>query len=191
MKIGYASVRPELEELESQLNELTNFGCEKIFHEKISFKEKFRPQFEKLIDHLRKGDIVVVCSLYRLDLPIKDLLKTVISFQEKEVDFVSLQDKIDTRTETGFVIFEFYKIFSKQEDALEKERSLIRSEAARSRGRLGGRPKGLSKEAKTKADSAKILKEKGDKTIEEIAKELGISRATCYRYISQMTKPKK
>lgn len=185
MKIGYTRVSPSFKDFEYQLNELTKFGCEIFFHEKASSKKINSSSFEKLIDHLRKGDVVVVCSLCRIDGSVKDVLRIISSFQEKKVDFVSLQDKIDTRTEIGFVYFEICRIFSEHEGAIEKERSLIGSEAARSRGRLGGRPKGLSKEAKTKADSAKILKKNGGMTVEEIAKNLGVSRATCYRYIAK------
>lgn len=190
MKIGYARVSSAFEDLESQLNELTNFGCEKFFHERFSFIEKSHPQFEKLIDHLRKGDVVVVCSLFRIGRSTKDQLRTVISFQEKGVDLVCLQEGIDTRIENGDFFFKICRTFSELDDIASKERSMKGLEAARSRGRLGGRPKGLSKEAMTKANSAKILYESGDMTVQEIAKNIGISRATCYRYISQMNKSK-
>ena len=185
MKIGYAMTFLDYEGLESQLHELTNFGCEKNFSEKISYKENSYPQFEKLIDQLRKGDVIVVCSLRRIGCSTRDFFKTITSFQEKGVDFVSLQDGIDTRTENVPLFYGICRTFSEYEDIVNKERSIKGSEAARSRGRLGGRPKGLSKEAKTKVDSAKILKENGDMTVEEIAKNLGISRATCYRYIAK------
>lgn len=183
MVIGYARVNPLGESLEPQLNALNKYACEVIFQERVSYKEKIHPQYEKMIDHLRKGDVVVVCKFSRIGRSLSHFVKLITSFEDKGVNFVSLQEKIDTRTEHGPLFFKTCSAFTEHEKEAIKERSMIGLEAARSKGRLGGRPKGLSKEAMAKANSAKILYANGDMTVQEIAKNLGISRATCYRYL--------
>src|SRR5690606_33291755 len=98
----------------------------------------------------------------------------------------SLKDGIDTGTATGRFTFNIFASLAEFEREIIRERTMAGLEAARTRGRKGGRPKGLSKEALAKATSAKILYESGEKSIKEIADGLGISRATCYRYIEFM-----
>jgi DNA invertase Pin-like site-specific DNA recombinase len=183
MKIGYARVSTQDQKLELQLDDLKSYGCEIIFKEKMSGKNKSRPQLEKMIDQLRNGDVVVVWKLDRLGRSLKDLIELVSSFREKGVEFVSLKDGIDTGTATGRFTFNIFASLAEFEREIIRERTMAGLEAARSRGRKGGRPAGLSKEALAKAKSAKILYESGEKTVPEIASSLGISRATCYRYI--------
>jgi len=186
MKIGYSRVSTQDQKLELQLDELKRFGCETIFKEKMSGKNKTRPQFTKMVDQLRMGDTVVVWKLDRLGRSLKDLIELVSSFREKGVEFVSLKDGIDTGTATGRFTFNIFASLAEFEREIIRERTMAGLEAARTRGRKGGRPKGLSKEALAKATSAKILYESGEKSIKEIADGLGISRATCYRYIELM-----
>lgn len=183
MKIGYARVSTQDQKLELQLDELKRFGCETIFKEKLSGKNKTRPQLDKMIDQLRKGDTVVVWKLDRLGRSLKDLIELVSSFREKGVEFVSLKDGIDTGTATGRFTFNIFASLAEFEREIIRERTMAGLEAARARGRKGGRPSGLSKDALAKATSAKILYQSGEKTVKEIAQGLGISRATCYRYI--------
>jgi DNA invertase Pin-like site-specific DNA recombinase len=186
MKIGYARVSTQDQKLELQLDDLKSFGCEIIFKEKMSGKNKSRPQLEKMIDQLRNGDVVVVWKLDRLGRSLKDLIELVSSFREKGVEFVSLKDGIDTGTATGRFTFNIFASLAEFEREIIRERTMAGLEAARSRGRKGGRPAGLSKEALAKAKSAKILYESGEKTVPEIANSLGVSRATCYRYIEYL-----
>ena len=183
MKIGYARVSTQDQKLELQLDDLKSYGCETVYKEKMSGKSKTRPQLEKMIDQLRKGDVVVVWKLDRLGRSLKDLIELVSSFREKGVEFVSLKDGIDTGTATGRFTFNIFASLAEFEREIIRERTMAGLEAARSRGKKGGRPAGLSKEALAKAKSAKILYESGEKTVSEIANSLGISRATCYRYI--------
>lgn len=186
MKIGYARVSTQDQKLELQLDELRRFGCETIFKEKMSGKNKTRPQLTNMIDQIRSGDMVVVWKLDRLGRSLKDLIELVSSFREKGVEFVSLKDGIDTGTATGRFTFNIFASLAEFEREIIRERTMAGLEAARVRGRKGGRPHGLSKEALAKATSAKILYESGEKTVKEIAQGLGISRATCYRYIEMM-----
>jgi DNA invertase Pin-like site-specific DNA recombinase len=159
---------------------------ETIFKEKLSGKNKTRPQLNKMIEQLRKGDTVVVWKLDRLGRSLKDLIELVSSFREKGVEFVSLKDGIDTGTATGRFTFNIFASLAEFEREIIRERTMAGLEAARARGRKGGRPSGLSKGGLAKATSAKILYQSGEKTVKEIAQGLGISRATCYRYIEMM-----
>jgi DNA invertase Pin-like site-specific DNA recombinase len=186
MKIGYARVSTQDQKLELQLDELRSYGCEMIFREKISGKSKDRSQLIKMVDQLRKGDVVVVWKLDRLGRSLKDLIDLVSTFREKGVEFVSLKDGIDTGTATGRFTFNIFASLAEFEREINKERTKAGLEAARARGRKGGRPAGLSNEALAKATSAKILFDSGEKTVKEIADGLGISRASCYRYIEHV-----
>ncbi len=136
------------------------------------------------MNQLRAGDVVVVWKLDRLGRSLKDLIDLVAEFKDKGVEFVSLQDGINTGTPTGRFTFNIFASLAEFEREIIRERTKAGLEAAKSRGRNGGRPKGLSPEAKNKADYAKELSAAGNKSVGEIAKLLGIGRATCYRYIS-------
>ena len=128
-----------------------------IFKEKLSGKNKTRPQLDKMIDQLHKGDTVVVWKLDRLDRSLKNLIELVSSFREKGVEFVSLNDGIDMGTATGRFTFNIFASLAEFEREIIRERTMAGLEAARARGRKGGRPSSLSKDALAKATSAKIL----------------------------------
>lgn len=183
MKIGYAMVSTQDQKLELQLDDLKSYGCETVYKEKISGKNKSRPQLEKMVDQLRSGDVVVVWKLDRLGRSLKDLIDLVSAFREKGVEFVSLKDGIDTGTATGRFTFNIFASLAEFEREIIRERTMAGLDAARSRGRMGGRPAGLSKEALATAKNAKILYDSGERSVKEISEGLEISRATCYRYI--------
>lgn len=188
MKIGYARVSTQDQKLELQIDELTRQGCGLVFQEKKSGKNKERPELERMLGQLRAGDTVVVWKLDRLGRSLRDLIDLVAAFQSRGVDFVSLQDGINTATSTGRFTFNIFASLAEFEREIIKERTKAGLVAAKARGRAGGRPGGLSAAAMEKAKSAKILYESGAKPVEEIAKILGISRATCYRYIEAAAK---
>jgi DNA invertase Pin-like site-specific DNA recombinase len=144
-----------------------------------------------MIDQLRSGDVVVVWKLDRLGRSLRDLIDLVSAFREKGVEFVSLKDGIDTGTATGRFTFNIFASLAEFEREIIRERTMAGLEAARSRGRKGGRPAGLSKEALTTAKKAKILYDSRERTVKEIAESLEISRATCYRYIDTVREMEK
>ena len=100
---------------------------------------------------------------------------------------MSLQDGINTTTPTGRFTFNVFASLSEFEREMIRERTKAGLDAAKARGRKGGRPAGLSKAAMEKAKSARILYASGEKSVEEIATILGIGRATCYRYLAHTT----
>jgi len=98
MKIGYARVSTADQHLDLQLNELKKHGCKLLFQEKISGKNTERPELQKMLNQLRKGDQVVVWKLDRIGRSIKDLIALVVDFKNRGVDFISLHNQIDTST---------------------------------------------------------------------------------------------
>lgn len=187
MKIGYARVSTVEQNLDLQLDALTIAGCEKIFMEKITGKVRSRPELDKMLSELRTGDSVIVWKLDRLARSLKDLVSIVGQLKEKGVGFKSLSDNIETNTAQGKLFFHVFGAIAEFEADLIKERTNAGLKAARSRGRIGGRPKGLSTSALQKAKVAKSLYDQKDMTVEEIMSHLSIkSKATFYNYIKSV-----
>jgi DNA invertase Pin-like site-specific DNA recombinase len=182
MIYGYARVSTEDQKLNLQLDALKSAKCDKIYKEKIS-AAKERPELEKMIGLLTKGDTVVVWKLDRLGRSLRHLIDLVKGFEEKEVKFVSIQDKIDTKTAQGRFIFNLFASLAEFERDIIRERTHAGLSAARARGRTGGRPKGLSLEAQLKAQYAKKLYTDRSLSIVDICKKVGVSRRTLYNYI--------
>jgi len=188
MKIGYARVSTRDQNLELQIEALKKFGCEKLFHEKQS-AVKERPELDKMLSMLRTSDTVVIWKLDRLGRSLRHLVDLMATFKEKGVEFISLNDKIDTTSVQGRLIFNLFASFAEFERELIRERTLAGLKHARENGRIGGKKKGLSEEAKKKAFTVLELTENNNKkrldersSVEDIAKTLGIGRATFYRY---------
>ena len=183
MKIGYARVSTKDQKLEMQLKALKSHGCELIFKEKKS-AVKERPELDAMIDQLRKNDQVVVWKLDRLGRSLRHLVNLVNKFNEMGVQFVSLNDNIDTTTAQGRLMFNLFASFSEFERELISERTKAGLENAGARGRKGGRKPGLSKANKQKAWNARYLfQNRPDMSVKDIQIELGISKGTYYRYI--------
>ncbi|SEK87075.1 Resolvase, N terminal domain [Olivibacter domesticus] len=145
---------------------------------------KNRPQFEKMIDQIRKGDVIAVWRIDRLGRTTLQLIKLMVELREKGVEFVSIKEGIDTRTQMGRVWFMLSSIFAENELEVLKERTKAGFASARARGRIGGRPKGLSEKAKKTASTAGALYKTNQLTTGEICSSLGIkSKATLYRYL--------
>lgn len=183
MKIGYARVSTLEQNLYLQLDALKNANCDMVFEEKVSGKSKERPELKALYSKLRAGDTVIVWKLDRLGRSLRDLIDLVSELQKLDVNFISIQDNINTETATGRFTFNIFASLAEFEREIISERTKAGLEAARARGRKGGRPKGLSKENLSKAKAIKILFDKQDKTMEEIGSIVGLSRSTCYRYL--------
>jgi len=182
MKIGYARVSTQDQNLELQLTELERYGCDKIYQEKKS-AVKERPELEKMYNQLRTGDVLIVWKLDRLGRSLRHLVNLIESFREKGVQFISLNDNIDTTSSQGRLMFNLFASFAEFEREIISERTRAGLEAARTRGRIGGRKKGLSKHAKMKAWSALKLHRENDMSVKEIQDYLGLSKATFYRYL--------
>ena len=146
MKIGYARVSSLDQNLDLQMDALKNAGCEVIYQEKVSGKNIERPELNKLFAKLRAEDTVIVWKLDRLGRSLRDLIDLVAEMQKLEVNFVSVQDSINTATATGRFTFNIFASLAEFEREIISERTKAGLASARARGRKGGRPKGLSKE---------------------------------------------
>lgn len=183
MKIGYARVSTKDQSLNLQIDALKKAGCKKIYSEHISGAKSDRPKLQEMITHLREGDSVVVWKLDRLGRSLRDLVNLVSQFQESGIGFLSLQDYIDTTTPTGKLTFHIFAALAEFERDIISSRTKAGLEAARARGRKGGRPKGLSKKAQDKARLAESLYVEKERSISEICNHLDISKPTLYRYL--------
>lgn len=184
MNIGYARVSTQDQNLDLQTDALTKAGCELIFKEKVSGKSKERPELLRLFEKLRKGDTVVVWKLDRLGRSLRDLIDLVKKMQEMEVNFLSIQDGINTNTATGRFTFNIFASLAEFEREIISERTKAGLNSARARGRKGGRPAGYSQETIKKIKAVKILYDAANSpSVQEIADNFKISRATCYRYL--------
>ena len=184
MRIGYARVSTAEQNLDMQIDELNGYGCMKIYQEKISGKDMNRSELNLLLNSLRKGDVVVVWKLDRLGRSVKDLIEIVNTIKDKGADFCSLHDGITTTSAIGRFTFNLFASLAEFEREIIRERTLAGLASARERGKIGGRPAGLSKLQQSKAKTVRILYDTNDKSITEIAKELNIGRSTCYRYLN-------
>jgi len=184
MIIGYVRVSRNEQNLELQLDALKKLGCEQIFQEKISGGEKERPQYLKMVDSLRKGDVVTVWRIDRLGRTTLELIKLMVEFREKGVEFKSIVEGIDTSTSMGRIWYMLSSIFAENEREIIRERTKAGLASARARGKIGGRPKGLSDNAKKVAMTAATLYNAKELSIEEICRILNIgSKTTLYRYL--------
>ena len=102
----------------------------------------------------------------------------------KNIDIISLHDPINTATPQGRLIFNIFASLAEFEKDLIRERTMAGLCSARARGRIGGRPKGLSKPAQEKALAAEALYRSGELSCEQISKQIGISKTTLYKYLS-------
>lgn len=189
MKIGYARVSTQDQNLDMQIDALKNAGCEIIFEEKISGKSKERPELTKLFEKIRKGDTVVVWKLDRLGRSLKDLIDLITKMQHLDVSFLSIQDGINTNTATGRFTFNIFASLAEFEREIISERTKAGLTSARTRGRKGGRPAGYSKETIKKIKAVRTLYyATNSPSVQDIADSLKISRATCYRYLKAYDK---
>ncbi|GGC14668.1 recombinase family protein [Dyadobacter sediminis] len=183
MKIGYARVSTQDQNLEMQLDALGKAGCEKVFQEKASGIKSDRPQLAAMQQILREGDVIFIYKLDRLGRSLKHLLEMTADLAKRGIGLVSINDSIDTTTAQGRLIFNIFASLAEFERDLIRERTKSGLEAARARGRKGGRSRGLSKEAEKKAMLAQTLYNERKLGVNEIAADLEISKMTLYKYL--------
>jgi DNA invertase Pin-like site-specific DNA recombinase len=184
MLIGYARVSKNEQNLALQRDALKKAGVSEqhTFTDKITGTKAERPGLAQALSHLREGDTLVVWRMDRLGRSLKHLIETVTKLQEQHVAFKSLTENIDTASATGQLVFHIFGALAEFERNLIRERTIAGLEAARARGRLGGRPK-LNPAAGKVAMAKKLYADKTNE-IKEICDMLHISRATLYRYVN-------
>ena len=175
MKIGYARVSTDEQSESAQLDALQKAGCERIYQEKANGNSKQRPELERLIDSLRENDIVVVQRLERLGRSLKDLIELLDTFKSSKVQFISLNESIDTTSVVGELAFHMIGSIAQFERRIIAERTKAGLEAARARGRKGGCRAKL-----TPADikKAQVMLLDPEMTKAEVARHFAVSRPT-------------
>jgi DNA invertase Pin-like site-specific DNA recombinase len=150
--------------------------------EEISGASIERSQLKKMLTQVRKDDVVVIWKLDRLGRSLADLVHLVNEIQGKGAGLLSLQDNIDTTTPQGKLTFHIFAAIAEFEREIIRERTNAGLASARARGRKGGRPPGISKNAQVKAVAAISLYNQ-KKSVAEICNTLTISKKTFYKYL--------
>lgn len=189
MKIGYARVSTKDQNLSLQMDALKKEGCKIIFQEKMSGAKTDRPELRRMMDQIREDDLIVIWKLDRLGRSLRNLVNLVNEIQTNGAGLKSLNDSINTSTPHGKLTFYLFAALAEFERDIISERTKAGLAAARARGRMGGRPKGLSKAAKDKAMIAKTLYEQREMSVSEICKYLSIAKSTMYKYLRYMGVP--
>jgi len=183
--IGYARVSTQEQELQLQLDALEKVGCEKsqIFVDKISGAKTQRPGLDECLSILKTGDTLIVWRLDRLGRSMHHLVSLVEELRQKGIGFKSICDgAIDTTTASGELIFNIFSSLAQFERRLIQERTKAGLDAARARGKTGGRNKIATNDPKVLM-AKKMHKDHG-MSIRDICKTLKISRASFYRYVA-------
>ena len=180
--IGYARVSTRDQKLDRQLAALGAAGCIRVFADKKSGKNAEREELGKALDYLRPGDILVMESLDRLGRSLQDLIAIVSGLRRQGVGLRSLKEAIDTTTPGGrlFHVFAALAEFIRE---LIVEGTIEGLDAARARGQRLGRPPAMTAE---QVKHAKALLAQPDASIASIARLLGVSRSTLYKYVPEL-----
>lgn len=181
MKIGYARVSTDDQRMDLQRDALTAAGCEKVFTDTASGAKAARPGLAEALAFARKGDVLVVWRLDRLGRSLPELVKVVGELEAAGVGFESITERIETSSAAGRLVFHVFAALAEFERRLIVERTHAGLEAARARGRKGGRPPlPPEKIAAIQAMAA------GNRSVSEICKALKIGRSTLYKYAPGM-----
>ena len=180
MRVGYARVSTSDQNPELQLDALRRAGCDRVFTEKASGARDDRPELARILqDVLRAGDTLVVWKLDRLARSLKKLIATAEELEREKIGLVSLTESIDTTTPGGMLTFHVFGAIAQFERALIRERTTAGLVEARRQGRKGGRPSVMRPSDVT---AARAMMKEGTLPVRDIAKRMGVSVATLYRY---------
>jgi DNA invertase Pin-like site-specific DNA recombinase len=179
--VGYARVSSVGQNLEIQLEKLNAYGCDKVFKEKISGTTEHRTQLKQCQEYLREGDSLVITKLDRLARSTFHLTKIANKLEKKRVDFIVLDQNIDTSTPTGKLLFHVLASIAEFETEIRKERQLEGIKNAKSKGVKFGAKKKL-----TDQEVAEMAVERSTGVlIKDLAKKYRISIPSVYRLISK------
>ena len=187
MRVGYARVSTIDQSPELQLDALRRARCEKLFTETVSGAKDDRPELTRILgDVLRAGDTLVVWKLDRLARSLKKLIATAEFLADAEIGLVSLTENIDTTTPGGMLTFHVFGAIAQFERALIRERTTAGLVEARRQGRKGGRPPSMRP---SDVAAARALMKEGTFPVRDIARRMGVSVATLYRYTGKREGP--
>ena len=183
MKIGYARVSTEEQNLSLQLDALTAAGCDRIYKDEgISAVARERPEFGKALAALKPGDTLVI---WKMDRAFRSLLNALQVLEELDacgVNFHALTDAIDTTTPMGRFAYQITNAFAELERALIAERTRAGMEAARRRGVRIGRPPKLTPE---QVELARAELAAGGLTVTTLARQFRVAPRTLSRALDR------
>jgi DNA invertase Pin-like site-specific DNA recombinase len=182
--VGYARVSTTGQLLDRQQLALAEAGCLRIFADKLSGKNADRPELAACLDYLRHGDTLMVPSLDRLCRSLADLIAIVTTLRRQGVGFKSLHEALDTTTPGGRLVFHVFAALAEFIRELIVEGTREGLDAARTRGARLGRPPAMTAE---QIRHARDLLARPDNTVSSIAWLLGVSGATIYKYVPEVT----
>ena len=184
MKFGYARVSTKAQNLDMQIDALLAFGIKKenILTDIASGAKSDRKGLEILLMKLREGDTVIVWKSCRLARNVKHMLSMMEIFESNNIEFKSITEPfLDTNTPHGRFIFNVFTSLNQMDREINRERVMVGLKAARKRGKVGGRPKGISDDLKEKAPIVASMWKDPDCTIAKIRKAVHISQASVYK----------
>jgi len=179
-KIGYTRVSTVDQNSDMQIDALKKSGCEQIYQDVASGKNANRPELDQCIKALRSGDTLIVWRLDRLGRSLADLVRIIGNLELRGVGFASLTETIDTTTATGKLMLHMIGAFAEFERNLIRERTLEGLNAARARGRVGGRKKKLDDRQKREI---RALLSDPEIRVKDICEKYNISRTTFYKRV--------
>lgn len=185
VKLGYARVSTQEQNLDLQLDALNAEGCKQIFTDKVSGVKSVKVEFEKLLAYARSGDTIVVWKLDRLGRSTVQLIELIEKLKARGIQLKSLSEAIDTATATGNLFFQFMCILAEHERNVIRERTNAGLKAARARGKNGGRPLGLSERYQLIAQEVKQAYESKNYSTSKIKEIYSIkSQPTLYKILA-------
>ena len=179
-RVGYARVSTRDQTVALQLDALNAAGCVRVFEETASGAQRGRPQLVAALDYMRAGDTLVVWKLDRLARSTKQLIETVEDLARRGIGFRCLTQDFDTTTAGGRLVFTIFSAIAEFERAIIQERTRAGLDAARARGRRGGRPPALKPRD---LKEARALLRDPEITVQEVAARLKVSPSTLYRHL--------
>ncbi|MEV6340932.1 recombinase family protein [Nocardia vinacea] len=183
-QIGYARVSTTGQLLDRQLAALGAAGCEKVFSDKKSGKNTEREELWKCLEYMRPGDTLVVPSLDRLGRSLQDLISIVTGLRKRGIGFRSLHEAIDTTTPGGRLVFHVFAALAEFIRELIVDGTNEGLAAARARGQRLGRPPAMTAE---QIRQARAILTRPEETVSSVARLLGVSRSTVYKYLPELT----
>lgn len=185
LMLGYARVSTDDQDLTLQRDHLRAAGCNKLFAEKVSGTRRARPELDRMLDHLRPGDVVTVTRLDRLARSTRDLLDVAERIRSCGAGLRSLAEPwADTTSPAGRMVMTVFAGIAEFERSLILERTRTGREAAKARGvQFGPRPTLTP----AQLDHARKLIEQEDRAVSEVADLMGVHRSTLYRALQRET----
>ncbi|QGP56678.1 DNA-invertase hin (plasmid) [Piscirickettsia salmonis] len=179
--VGYARVSSSGQNLTSQLNKLQEYGCDKIFQEKISGIDQDRQELKNCLNYLREADTLIITKLDRLARSAVHLGQIIDYLQTEKIGFVVIDQQIDTTTPAGKLLFHMLSAFAEFEHGIRKERQADGIKSALNKGVRFGRPK----KTNSKLEMDVISDKRNGMTLSKLKSKYSISQTTIYRILSK------